>query len=196
MVCVPLQGNTAEDVARETVENSVLTFGTPDCLPTAQRANFCSKLLIEVRRIYRIKKTRNFLYHAQGNGMVEQHNRIIADVISKHCANNPSSWHQMILYLNFVYNTTARKTTRQTPFSLLLAQECKYTVDLLLPKAHGYETDNYEITRWLNERFREAHMNARERLDYRQQTQKDMYQKNVFDEKLKQGESVWLFCTP
>ena len=174
MVCVPLERTTAEDVARAIVENWALTFGAPDCLHTDQGANFCSKLLLEVCKIFGIEKTRRSLYHPQGNGMVERHNRVVADVISKYCANNPSSWDQMIPYLNFVYNTTVHKTTGQTPFSLVFGQECKYPIDLLLPKAPDHEIANYEITRWLNEQFREAHMNARETLGYRQGRQKDL----------------------
>ena len=164
VVCVPLERTTAEDVIRAIVENWVLTFGAPDCLHTNQGANFCSELLLDVCKIVGIEKTRTSPYHPQGNGMVERHNRVVADVISKYWANNPSSWDQMIPYLNFVYKSTVHKTTGQTPFSLVFGQECKYPIDLLLPKAPGHEIANYEITRWLNEQFREAHMNARETL--------------------------------
>ena len=74
----------------------------------------------------------------------------------------------------------------------MFGQECKYPIDLLLPKAHGHKIANYEFTIWLNEQFREAHMNARETLGYRQEKQKVLYQKNVFGEELKPGEKVWL----
>ena len=106
VVCAPLERTTAEDVARAIVENWVLTFGAPDCLHTDQGANFCNEPLLEVCKIFEVEKTRTSPYHPQGNGMVERHNRVVADVISKNCVNNPSSWDQMIPYLNFVYNTT------------------------------------------------------------------------------------------
>ena len=170
MVCFPLERTTAEDVARAIVENWVLTFGAPDCLHTNQAANFCSELLLEECKMFGIEKTRT--YHPQGNGMVERHNRVVADIISKYCANNPSTWDQMIPFLSFVYSTTVHKTTGQTPFSLVFGQECKYPIDLLLPKARGHEIAIYEFTRWLNEQFREAHLNARETLGYRQGRQK------------------------
>ena len=51
-----------------------------------------------------------------------------------------------------------------------------------------------QFTRWLNEQFREAHMNASQTLGFRQGRQKDLCQKNVFGEKLKPGEKVWLFA--
>ena len=194
VVCVPLEKTTAKDVARAIVENWVLTFGAPDWLHTDQGSDFCSELLLEVCKIFGIEKTRSSPYHPQGNGMVERHSRVVADVFSKYCANNPSGWDQKILYLKFVYNTTIHKTTGQTPFSLVFGEECKYPIDLLLPKAPGHEIANYEFTKWLNEQFREAHMNTRETLGYKQKRQKDMYQKNVFGEELKPGEIFWLFA--
>ena len=191
-VCVPLEGTTTENVARAIVENWVLTFWAFDCLHTDQGSNFCSELLLEMCKIFGIEKTRTSPYHPKGNGMVEHHNRVNA--ISKYCANNPSSWDQMILYLNFVYSTTVHKTTGITPFLLVFGQECKYPIDLLLQKAPGHEFANYEFTTWLNEQFREPHMNARLTPGCEQERQKDMYQKNVFWEELKPGERVWLFA--
>ena len=76
--------------------------------------------------------------------MVERHNRVVPDVISKYCANIPSNWNQMIPYLNFVNDTTVHKTIGQTPFSLVFEQERKYLIDLLLPKAPGHKIANYE----------------------------------------------------
>ena len=72
--------------------------------------------------------------------------------------------------------------------------QIQYPIDLLVPKAPGHKIANYEFTRWLNEQFKGAHMNARETLGYRQKRQKDFYQKNVFGEELKPGEKVWLFA--
>ena len=181
VVCVLSERTTAEEVARAIVENWVLTFGAPDCFHTDQGSNFFSELLIEVCKIFGIEKTRTSPYHPQGFGMVESPNRVVADVRSKYCANNPNSWDQMIPYLSFVFNTTVHKTTGQTPFSLVFGQECKYPVDLLLPKAPHHEIAKYEFTRWLNEQLREAHMKARETLGYNQERQNDIYQKNALE---------------
>ena len=96
--------------------------------------------------------------------MVESHNRYIADVISKKdCASNLRSWDQIFPQLNLVFYTAVHKAIGQTPFSFLLGQESKYSIDLLLPKAPGHKFANYEFTRWLNEQFRAAHVNARQR---------------------------------
>ncbi|XP_075240958.1 uncharacterized protein LOC142336176 [Convolutriloba macropyga] len=99
-LCQARKRTTAEDVARAIVENWVLTFEAPDCLHTDQGARFSSELLLEVCKKFGIEKNRTSPYHPQGNGMVDRHNRVVADVISKYCANNPSSWDQIIFYLN------------------------------------------------------------------------------------------------
>ena len=75
----------------------------------------------------------------------------------------------------------------------MFGQECKYQIDLVLPIAPGHEIANYDFTRWLNEQFMEAHMNAREILGYRQGRQKKLYQKNVFGTNARRENSA--FCT-
>ena len=99
----------------------------------------------------------------------------------------------MLPYLSFVYNTTLHRKTVHTLFSLVYGQECKYPIDLLLPKTPGHEIQSYEFTRWLEEQFLEAHMNARETLGCNQERQKDRYHKEVFGESYRNGDQVWLF---
>ena len=194
VVSVPLQSTTAEAVAKALVEHWILLFCTPDSVHTVQGTNFCSEMILELCRLLAIDKTRTSAYHPLGNGMVQRHNRVIADMISKYCSGNPHTWDEMLSYLSFVYNTIVHRTTGHTPFSLVFGQECRYRIDLFLPKAPGQEIRKYEFTRWLEEQFTEAHMNARETLSCNQERQKDIYQKDVFGDAYKAGDKVWLFA--
>ena len=76
-VCVPLERNTAEDVARAIVENWVLTFGAPDCLHTDQGANFCSELLLEVCKNFWNREDKNIFISPAGkwHGRTSQQSR-------------------------------------------------------------------------------------------------------------------------
>ena len=118
-VAVPLVSTDSAEVAREIVENWVLKFWAPNVLHTDQGKNFGSNLFLEMCRLLGIDKSRTSPYHAQGNGQVERHKRVIADVISKYCADNPKTWDTVLPYLNFVYNTTIHRTTGATPFNLV-----------------------------------------------------------------------------
>ena len=83
VVSLPLQNTTVEAVARAIVDKWILLFGAPDSNHTDQDSNFCSELILEFCKLLGMKKTKTSPYHPQGNGMVERHNWIIADVISK-----------------------------------------------------------------------------------------------------------------
>ena len=61
----------------------------PDVFHTDQGKNFGSELMSEVCRLLKIDETRNSPCHPQDYVQVERHNRVIADVISKYCAESP-----------------------------------------------------------------------------------------------------------
>ena len=179
----PLQNTTAEAVARAIVEYWIPLFGAPDSIHTDQGSNLCSELILELCKLFGTKKkTKTSPYQPQGNGTVERPNQVTADVIPKYCAGNPNTWYEMLPYLSFFYNATVHRTTGHTTFTLVYGQECKYPIDLLLPKAPGHKIQSYEFTRWLEEQIPEAHMNARETLGCNQERQKDQYHKEVFGE--------------
>ena len=162
VVAVPLKDITAQSVASELVEHWVLRFGVPDVLHTDQGSNFNSELMKQVRQLLQIDKSQTTAYHPQGNGQVERFNLVIADTISKYCAEKPRTWDLVLPYVTFVYNTTVHKTTRATPFSLVYGEECQYPIDLFYPKPIDHEyTEAGDFATWLHETFREAHAHAR-----------------------------------
>ena len=144
-------------------------------------------------RLLGIDKSRTSPYHPQGNGQVERHNRVIADIVSKYCADNPRTWDTVLSYLNFVYNTTIHRTTGATPFNLVHGQECQYPIDLFYPKPHDVIPTQDGFIEWLDEQFREAHSSARELLGTNQRRQKDQYRKRVHGEPYVTGDKVWVW---
>ena len=193
VVSTPLVGTESEDGARAIVEKWVLKFGVPDVLHTDQGKNFGNQLILDMCRLLKIDKTRTSPYHPQGNGQVERHNRILADVISKFCADNPWTLDEMLPYVDFVFNTTVHRTTEATPFSLVFGQECQYPIDVFYPKPPDEERSQGEFIEWLEAQFCEAHANAREQLGVNQQRQKDLYFKKVYGEPYEIGANVWLY---
>ena len=192
VVTVPLVKTEAQDVAEAIVTGSILHFGVPDCLHTDQGTNFGSRVIQEMCQLLKIDKTRTSPYHPQGNGQVERHNRVIADMVSKYCSDNPQVWDEVLPYLNFVYNTTVHRTTRATPFALVYGQECQYPIDLFYPRPHDELMDRTEFVDDLDRKFHEAHSAARSHLGVNQERQKDRYHKRVYGRNYAEGEKVWL----
>ena len=119
VVTVPLKDMTATTVANAIVEEWIMRYGAPDVLHTDQGTNFNSDLMHDICRLFMIDKTRTTPYHPQGFGQVERFNRVIADTISKYCAEKPHLWDTYLPYVTFVYNTTLHRTIGTTPYSML-----------------------------------------------------------------------------
>ena len=88
VVSIPVQEITSQTIAKKTVEEWILTYGVSDVIHTDPGANFCGSLMDELRRLLKIDKSRTSPYHPEGNGQVERHNRVIADVLSLDCDPN------------------------------------------------------------------------------------------------------------
>ena len=98
-VTVALQDMTAATVANAIIDEWIMKFGAPDVIHTDQGSNFNSELMQDICRIFMIEKTRTTPYHPQGNGQVERFNRVIADTLSKYCAEKPQEWDVYLPYI-------------------------------------------------------------------------------------------------
>ena len=134
VVTVPLRDTTAATVANAIVEEWIMRYGAPDVLHTDRGTNFNSDLMQDICRLFMIDKTRTTPYHPQGNRQVERFNRVIADTISKYCAEKPHLWDTYLPYVTFFYNTTVHRTIGTTPYSMLFEKEAQYPIDLFYPK--------------------------------------------------------------
>ena len=141
-----------------------------------------------------VDRTRTSAFHPPGNRQVERQNRVVAEMLSKYCANNPRIWYRLVPYLTFVYNTTVRKTAGATPFSLVYGAEYQYPIDLFYPRQPGAESLDDGFVDDLGQVFREAHQQARVTLGTNQRRVKDAYHKKVHDGPYREEMRVWLFC--
>ena len=185
---------TAKTVATTLVEVWILKFGAPDTLHTDQGTNFNGEVMKDICQVFMIDKTRTSPYHPQGNGQVERFNRVIADTISKYCAEKPQEWDLYLPHVIFVYNTTIHKTLGTTPFSMLYGREAQYPIDLFYPKPPGDpRLELGEVGAELSDKLFEVHSHAQLTMGKEQRRQKDFYQKKVHGESFKIGDRVWLF---
>ena len=119
-------------------------------------------------------RTRTSPYHAQGNGQVERHNSALADVISKHCSENPRERESVLPYAEFVYNTV-HKRTGGTPLSLVLGDEAVYPIVLLFSKTLDIEHTEHKYTQLFGREVFGIPMCACETLGAAERRQKDKF---------------------
>ena len=193
-VAVPLKDMTSETVATSLVEEWILRFRAPDTLHTDQGTNFNSEVMKDICQVFMIDKSRTSLYHPQGNGQVERFNRVIADTISKYCAEKPQEWDMYLPYVTFVYNTTVHQTIGTTPFSMLYGKEAQYPFDLYYPKPPGDpRLELGQMGTELNEKLYEVHSHAQMTMGKEQRRQKEYYQRKIHGGPFNPGDLVWLF---
>ena len=193
-VAVALQDMTAATVANAIIDEWIIKFGAPDVIHTDQGSNFNSELMHDNCRIFMIEKTRTTPYHPQGNGQVERFNRVIADTLSKYCAEKPQEWDVYLPYITFVYNTTVHRTIGATPYSMIFGREAQYPIDLFVPKPPGDPRLKLgEHAEELNERLYEIHREAQMTMGTEQRRQREYFNRKVHVEPFKEGDLVWLF---
>ena len=193
-VTVALQDMTAATVANAIIDEWIMKFEAPDVIHTDQGTKFNSELMHDICRIFMIEETRTMLYHPQGNEQVERFNGVIADTLSKYCAEKPQEWDVYLPYITFVYNTTVHRTIGVTPYSMISGREAQYLIELIVPKPPGDPRLNLgENPKELNERFYEIHKEAQMTMGSEQRRQRQYFNRKVNGESFKEGDFVWLF---
>ncbi|KRY07935.1 Retrovirus-related Pol polyprotein from transposon [Trichinella patagoniensis] len=79
----------AGTVAKVLVEKYIAYFGAPDYLHSDQGRSFEASVVMEMSRLFGIRKTRYSPYHPQGNRQAERFNRTLLDMLSIMVDGNP-----------------------------------------------------------------------------------------------------------
>ena len=192
-VTVALQDMTAATVANAIKDERIMRLGAPDVIHIDQSSNFIRELMHDICRIFMIEKTRTTPYHPQGNGQVERFNRVIADTLSKVCAEKPQEWDVYLSHNTFVYNTTVHRTIGATPYSMIFGREAQYLIDLFVPKPPGDPRLKLgENADELNERLYEIQREAQMTMGSEQRRQREYFNRKVHGEPFEEGDLVWL----
>ena len=133
-VTVALQDTTAATVLNAMIDKWTMKFGAPDVIHIDQGSNFNSCSMQDICRILLIENTRTTPYRFERNGQVQRFNRVIADTLSKYCAEKPQEWDVYLPNFTFVYNTTVHRIIGAKPYSIIFGTEVQYSIDLFVPK--------------------------------------------------------------
>ena len=92
---------------------------------------FTSEMMREVYRLLDIRQSTITPYHAMGNGIVENFNKTIKNLLKKVSAEKPKDWHRYLGPLMFAVRNTPQDSTGFTPFELLYGHKVRTPMTLL-----------------------------------------------------------------
>ena len=141
----PIPNETSATIAKCLFEH-ICRFGCPGTIITDKAANFGSAWMVELYKLFGIRKIRTTAYHPQSNGISERANRTLLDGIA--CYLEPlckqEDWDDWVKPIAFGYNTTRNATTQFTPYHILHGREARVPADLFLPTSIIADGTNME----------------------------------------------------
>ena len=94
-------------------------FSPPEQLHSDQGRQFESRVVHEVCKLLKIRKTKTTPYHPQCDGQVERFNRILLDMLATTTRENAFDWENQIRKVCMAYNTSVHSSTGFTIYPIL-----------------------------------------------------------------------------
>ena len=117
-----LRSITAENLARTFAEDWVFVYGPPTTLLTDNGPQLTAKLFQETCRTLGVKNIYTSTYHPQTNGQVERLKRTLVEMLRHYVADHQRAWDEYLPILAFAYNRCVHRSTRTTPYELVLTR--------------------------------------------------------------------------
>lgn len=97
-----------------------------------QGRHFVSEVILQLTLAIGTTQIFSSAYKPQINGLVENYNKTLINMLSNYVQEQPSKWSQYIDFVTFSYNTSVHSTTGYKPAYLFLAFEPKLPSDTLI----------------------------------------------------------------
>ena len=117
---IPLPNQTAVVITTELVK-LFSTLGIPEILHSDQGRSFESTLLKQTLDAFGINKTRTTAYHPQEDGMVEQFNHSLLQLLRTY-VDEETDWERFLPLVLHAYHASAHSSTRVSPFMLMFGR--------------------------------------------------------------------------
>ncbi len=126
---IPLRKATAKNIAHE-LFMLCSRVGIPAEILTNQGTPFMSRLMADLCRLLRVKQLRTTVYHPQTDGLVEQFNQTLKQMLRRVAAEDRRDWDQMLPYVLFGIREVPQASTGFTPFELLFGRQPRGLLDV------------------------------------------------------------------
>ncbi|KRX69775.1 Retrovirus-related Pol polyprotein from transposon [Trichinella sp. T6] len=189
----PLANMEASTVAKVLVEKYIAYFGAPDYLPSHRGCSFETSVLLEMCRLFGIKKTRSFPYHPQGNGQAERFKRTLLDTLSILVDGYAGQWDDMLPFVMLAYNSSVHESPGITPAIAMLGRESRLLLDVQIVNSPGREALGLpDYIRETRERIDLVHELARDHLKTQQRLQKYLHDRYAKESRFSLNDRMWL----
>ena len=125
-------------------------------LHSDQGKSFENNIILEICKIYEIKKSKTSPYHPQGNAQAERFNRSMHNLLRTLTAEQKLKWPQYLQEVVFVYNCTPHSSTGYTPYFLFFGHEARLPIDNLLSYQPSRTTNTDEWVQLHHQRMMDA----------------------------------------
>ena len=171
----PTCDQTAPTIAKLLVEKVICRHGVPRELLSDRGASFLSKLVAEVCSLMGIKKLNTTAYHPQTDGLVEQFNRTLLDMLLK----TVKSGGQDCPYVLFAYWAMMQHSTGESLFFLLYGWDPQLPTEAALcpPVVRNLMCIKSQMLQALSSAWKLAQQNVKKT----QQKQKKQHDKKARD---------------
>ena len=130
----PLANIKDVDAKKFLWKNIVTHFGVPNTLISDNGLQFDSKSFKRYCCELGITNRYSTPAYPQGNGQVEVVNKVIANELRKRLDDAKGRWVEEVPHVLWTYQTTPRRSTGETPFSM------SYRVEAVIPIETGFPT--------------------------------------------------------
>ena len=141
--------------------------------------------------LFSMDKTRTSLCHPESDGMVEQMNCTLQDMLAKYVSDHQRDWDEHPPLIMIAYRSSVHASTQYTPFYLLFGHEVRLPVYCMFERQPNHQPEVSDYVRNLWDTLEEIHEHDREHLPAAQKCQKDHYDQRIAGEQIKVGDRVF-----
>ena len=126
---IPLQTKTAREVAMALVENIYFRHGSIGRIVSDKGSEFVNSVHQAVHTLLAQRQSSTTPYNPQANGMVENQNRTLKDMLSAYAHDNQRDWDLYLGVIAHAYRTTVNAATGYSPFRALYGREARQVTE-------------------------------------------------------------------
>ena len=191
---VPMMDCSTESVA-EALFGIFCRLGVPKEMITDLGRQFISECMGQVATMLGLKQITTSICHPMGNGLIENYNRSLKQMLRRLCSEEPEKWDKFLAPLLFAYREVPQESTGFAPFELLFGRTVRGPMQILQEiwtneKEPKDVRASYQYVFELRERLEKTMELAHEELEKAQKKQKRNYDRRSKVRRLAVGDEV------